>query len=79
MEHLQLRRKLFNKLTYALVAFIITALLAVSGFYGGALLGIGLLPFAWVFVAIEAVLIVFIAKLVLDEEKLEAGQKSQSQ
>lgn len=66
-------------MAYLLVAFLLVALLSIAAFYKGALFRIQLEPFAWPLVAIEVVLFAFIIKLVLDEEMLEAKDKSQTQ
>jgi hypothetical protein len=76
MEHLKERRKIFNRLWYLLLIFLIVAMLAIAAFYNGVLFKINLNPFAYVFVGIEAVIIVYIYKMVMDEEKLE-NAKSQ--
>lgn len=59
-------------LTYSVVAFMVLAILAIGAFYGAVVFGIGLQPFAWVFVGAEILLLGLILKYVLDEEKLEA-------
>ncbi|MEK6953620.1 MAG: hypothetical protein AABX01_01320 [Candidatus Micrarchaeota archaeon] len=73
MEHLEKRRKLFNRLLYTLVAFLIVALLAIAAFYDGVLFGIHLKAAEWGFMIIEFILIGYVYTLVTEEEKLEDG------
>ncbi|MBI5224960.1 hypothetical protein HY989_03745 [Candidatus Micrarchaeota archaeon] len=72
MEHSEKRRKLYNNFVLLIVAFLLIALLAISGFYGGVLFGLPLGMFAWGFVAIDLGIIAYAYKLISDEEKLES-------
>ncbi|MEK6843664.1 MAG: hypothetical protein AABY04_04195 [Candidatus Micrarchaeota archaeon] len=72
MDHLDKRRKLYNNFIRLIVGFLLIALLAISGFYGGVLFGLPLGMFTWGFVAIDLGIIAIEYKLITDEEKLES-------
>ena len=72
MDHLDKRRKLYNNFIRLIVGFLLIALLAISGFYGGVLFGLPLGMFTWGFVAIDLGIIAIAYKLITDEEKLES-------
>ncbi len=91
MEHLAQRKKLFNRFTYLLSAFLIIAFLTISGAYNGIIwgfhlkglasspiaTGIPILDFLLSpFVIIEIIIIAYILKLMMDEEKLETQHKT---
>jgi hypothetical protein len=77
MEHLQQRRSIFNKISYLVIIFILLAMLSIAAFYKGILFGLQLSPFAWVFVAIEVVIVGYIFTQIMEEEKLEAKPATQ--
>jgi hypothetical protein len=77
MEHLQLRRRIFNRISYLIIAFILLAMLSIAAFYKGILFGLQLGPFAWVFVAIEVVIVGYVYTQIMEEEKLESKPATQ--
>ncbi|MFH0971922.1 MAG: hypothetical protein V1835_05140 [Candidatus Micrarchaeota archaeon] len=71
MENMKERRKIFNRISYLLFGFMLVVLLTISGLYNGVVAGIQLNQLVVVFGAVALAIVVYMGKLVLDEEKLE--------